>query len=154
MNVTPLGDGSVLYSDTPGAMQVHNLGSGVSLHVRRGVIPPSFARPVIEDGERHLKSAGRYILMVDALEVVMHTTDFRNTMTEWFKEHEAARVHMLIRSRMLEMAINVANLLMGQTRAKAYFNREAWEAVGRAEAPTFARRSLVMAKTRPAQTAR
>jgi hypothetical protein len=153
MNVTPLGDGSVLYSEARGAMQVHHLGRGVSLHVRRGVIPPSFAKPVMEDGEGHLRRVGRYVLMVDALEVVMHTTEFRDAMTDWFQKHETACVHMLIRSHMLEMAINVANLLMGQTRAKVYFDPSVWEAVGKAEAPSFARRSLVMPETRSTRAA-
>ena len=125
-------------------MQVHDFGRGVSLHVRRGIMTLDFARQVIEDGERQIRNAGRYVLMVDGAETRMHTTEFREIMTSWFTTHEAARVHMLIRSRMLEMALNVANLMMGNTRARAYFNPEVWEVVGRDEVPSFVRRHLVI----------
>jgi hypothetical protein len=49
---------------------------------------------------------------------------------------------MLIKSRMLEMALNVANLVLGNARARAYFNAEVWESSGRQEVPSFIRRPL------------
>ncbi|HEY3494431.1 MAG TPA: hypothetical protein VGK73_07090, partial [Polyangiaceae bacterium] len=103
-----------------------------------------FARHVIEDGERQIRNSGRYVLMVDGSETKMHTTDFREVMTSWFRDHETAVVHMLIRSRMLEMALNVANLMMGNARAKAYFKADVWEEVGRQEVPSFVKRPLSM----------
>jgi hypothetical protein len=144
MNIQNLEDGSVLYSDGKGAMQVHDFGHGVALHVRRGIIALSFAEHVIADGERHLKRAGRYVLMVDGLETKLHTTDFRESMTAWFREHDKAVVHMLIRSKMLEMALNVANLSLGERRAQVYFDMHVWEAVGRRESPEFGRRPLAL----------
>jgi hypothetical protein len=99
---------------------------------------------VDEDGERQLREWKRYVLMVDGLETKMHTTEFRELMTAWFQEHETAVVHMLIRSRMLEMAINVANLVMGVTRARAYFNADNWLAAGRQAVASFAPRPLVI----------
>jgi hypothetical protein len=146
MKVKRLDDASVVYSDSSGVMQVHDFGKGVSLHVRSGVMTLDFARYVIEDGERQLRKSGRYVLMVDGLETRMHTTEFRETMTRWFRDHENAMVHMLIRSRMLEMALNVANLVMGVSRAKAYFSVDVWEAAGRRETPSFARRPLAVAE--------
>jgi hypothetical protein len=50
---------------------------------------------------------------------------------------------MLIKSRMLEMALNVANLVVGG-RARAYFNPDVWESIGRQEVPSFIRRPLVV----------
>lgn len=143
MNSRNLDDGSVLYFDSQGIMQVHDFGRGVSLHVRRGIMTREFAKPVIEDGERQLRTAGRYVLMVDGSETRMHTTDFREVMTQWFGERETAVVHMLIKSRMLEMALNVANLVVGG-RARAYFNPEVWESIGRQEVPSFIRRPLTV----------
>ena len=142
MNNKSLDDGSVLYFDSNGVMQVHDFGRGVSLHVRRGIMTIDFARHVIEDGERQIRNSGRYVLMVDGSETKMHTTDFREVMTSWFRDHETAVVHMLIRSRMLEMALNVANLMMGNARARAYFKSEVWEGIGRQEVPSFAKRPL------------
>jgi hypothetical protein len=143
MNSRNLDDGSVLFFDSQGIMQVHDFGRGVSLHVRRGIMTRDFAKPVIEDGERQLRTTGRYILMVDGSETRMHTTDFREVMTQWFGERETAVVHMLIKSRMLEMALNVANLVVGG-RARAYFNPEVWESIGRQEVPSFIRRPLTI----------
>lgn len=135
-------DRSLLCCHPQGIVQMHDLGKGVSLHVRRGVMVQPFAEQITLDGERQLEKAGRYVLMVDALEVRMHTTEFRNAMTTWFREREAASVHLLIRSRMLEMAANVANLLMGVHRAKHYYDANTWEAIGRKYVPSFASRPL------------
>jgi hypothetical protein len=142
MNSRNLDDGSVLHYDPQGMMQVHDFGRGVSLHVRRGIMTADFAKPVIADGERQLRTSGRYVLMVDGSETKMHTTEFREIMTAWFRHHEGAVVHMLIKSRMLEMALNVANLMLGDGRARAYFNPDIWESIGRQEVPSFIRRPL------------
>src|SRR5688500_6640617 len=143
MKTKSLPDGSVLYIDAQGAMQVHDFGGGVSLHVRRGIMTGDFAAYVIDDGERQLKKFGRFVLMVDGVKTKMHTTEFRETMTTWFRDRDTAIVHMLIRSKMLDMALTVANLAMGSTRAMAYIDVDAWEAVGRREARGFKRRPLV-----------
>ena len=126
-------------------MQVHDFGGGVSLHVRRGIMTGDFAAYVIEDGERQIGKFGRFVLMVDGVETRMHTTEFREVMTTWFRDHETAVVHMLIRSKMLDMALTVANLAMGSTRAKAYVDVDTWEAIGRREARSFQRKPLVSA---------
>lgn len=146
MKISRQDDGSFLYFDSGSLMQVHDFGNGASLHVRRGVMTEHFAPYVIEDGERQIHKAGRFVLMVDAVDVKMHTTEFRDLTTEWFRSHDSASVHMLIRSRMLEMAINVANLVMGVQRAKAYYEPEVWAAACKQEAPSFERRPLVVPK--------
>jgi hypothetical protein len=46
---------------------------------------------------------------------------------------------------MLDMALTVANLAMGSTRAMAYVDVDTWEAVGRREARSFQRKSLAAA---------
>lgn len=142
MKTKSLSDGSVVHFDAQGIMQVHDFGGGVSLHVRRGIMTGEFAAYVIEDGERQLQKFGRYVLMVDGVETKMHMTEFREIMTNWFRDHETAVVHMLIRSKMLDMALTVANLAMGSTRAFAYVDQDTWEAVGRREARAFKRMPL------------
>jgi hypothetical protein len=82
--------------------------------------------------------------MVDGLDVKMHTTEFREEMTNWFRDNESAVVHMLVRSPMVQMALNVANLVMGSSRAKTYLSVSEWEAAGRREIASFARRPLVV----------
>lgn len=142
MKTKSLPDGSVVVFDAQGIVQIHDFGNGVSLHVRRGIMTGDFAKYVIEDGERQLKNFGRYVLMVDGVETKMHMTEFREVMTNWFRDHETAVVHMLIRSKMLDMALTVANLAMGSTRAFAYVEPDTWETIGRREARGFKRRPL------------
>jgi hypothetical protein len=142
MNVRRLDDGSTLYSDGQGLIQSFPAANGVVYHVRRGIIGGEFVKYVIADCERALGTAGNCVLMVDGAETKMHTTEFRDALTQWFRKHEAATVHMLIRSRMLEMALNVANMVMGNSRAKVYYDAAEWEAAGRQVLPSFARRAL------------
>jgi hypothetical protein len=142
MKTKSLPDGSVVHHDAQGVVQVHDFGGGVSLHVRRGIMTGDFAAYVIEDGERQIAKFGRYVLMVDGVETKMHTTEFREAMTAWFRAHETAVVHMLIRSKMLDMALTVANLAMGSTRAFAYVDSDTWESVGQREARGFRRKPL------------
>ncbi len=146
MKIRTLPDNSQLLFDEQGIMQMHDFGGGVSLHVRKGIMTADFAVRVIEDGERQLGVFGRYVLMVDGSETRMHTTEFREVMTNWFMPRTTAVVHMLIRSKMLDMALTVANLAMGSTRAHTYVDAGAWEAVGRREASSFRRRPLVLPK--------
>jgi hypothetical protein len=77
-------------------------------------------------------------------ETKMHTTEFREVMTNWFRVRETAVVHMLIRSKLLDMALTVANLTMGSPRATAYMDVDEWEAVGRRKALNFSRRALAI----------
>jgi hypothetical protein len=142
MQAHNLDDGGAVYFDAQGVLQIHDFGRGVSLHVRRGIMTVDFARYVIEDGNRQIRTSGRYVLMVDGAETKMHTTEFREVMTNWFRDNKTAVVHMLIKSRMLEMALNVANLVLGNARARAYFNPQVWESIGRQEVPSFIRRPL------------
>jgi len=139
-----LEDGSILYFDSGGMVQAHDLKRGVLLHVRRGIMSAGFVPIVKADCERAVREAGRCVLMVDGLEVKMHTTEFREEMTAWFRENETAVVHMLVRSPMVQMALNVANLVMGSSRAMTYLTVSEWEAAGRKEIATFARRPLVV----------
>ena len=144
MKTRRMEDGSVLYFEPGGLIQAHDLKRGVLLHARKGIMSGSFVPIVKADCERQIQEAGRCVLMVDGLDVRMHTTEFREAMTTWFHEHEDAVVHMLVRSPMVQMALNVANLVMGSTRAKTYLNVSEWEAAGRREVASFARRQLVI----------
>ena len=144
MKTRRLEDGSVLYFDTGGMIQAHDLKRGVILHARKGIMSEGFVPIVKAECERQIRDAGRCVLMVDGLDVKMHTTEFREQMTNWFRDNESAVVHMLVRSPMVQMALNVANLVMGSSRAKTYLSVSEWEAAGRREIASFARRPLVV----------
>ncbi|WP_437969401.1 hypothetical protein WMF04_08925 [Sorangium sp. So ce260] len=138
-------DRSWLYVDCLGIMRSYELDKGLMLYVCRGVQLGEFAPHVIADGERQIQQSQRCIYMVDALESNRMDTAFRDQMTEWLKKNSPrAEAHLLIRSMLLKMAVNVANLLIGTTVTHAYSDIEAWEAVGQRTIPWFKRRRLVL----------
>jgi len=137
-----LPNGSVLYFDAKGVMQSHVLASGVLLHVRQGMMSADFAKVVAEECDRQIAEAKRLVLMVDGLETTMHTSEFRETMTTWFKQHQHAIVHMLSRSPMIKMSLMAANMQIGADRALTYYDIDAWEAIGRSVVRNFRRRPL------------
>lgn len=143
MRVKVLADKSWLYIDDDCIMRTHDVGDGVLLSGCRGVQSESFAARIIGDGTQQLEKHGRCVFMVDATESSRMTTGFREQMTSWFKTNQGrVRVHMLIRSKLLEMGLTVANLAIGMTAAKAYSNAVAWESAGRSESPRFRRLPL------------
>ena len=142
MHTRLLPGGSVLYFDAKGVMQSHVLAPGVLLHVRQGMMSADFATVVAAECDRQIADAKRLVLMVDGLETTMHTSEFRETMTTWFKQHQHAVVHMLSRSPMIKMSLMAANMQIGADRALMYQDVAEWEAVGRAAVQTFHRRPL------------
>lgn len=142
MKTRLLPNGSVLYFDAKGMMQSYVLAPGVLLHVRKGIMSADFAKVVAQECDRQIADAKRLVLMVDGLEATMHTSEFREAMTTWFKSHQHAVVHMLSRSPMIKMSLVTANVQMGADRALTYHDIAEWEAVGRALVRTFRRRPL------------
>lgn len=138
-----LADGSRLFVHPQGCLQLHDLGGGVALHVCTGILV--FARHVQDDGERLIAAYGRAIFFVDSHEAKMMTTEFRDSMTSWVKKRaDVAQSHLLIRSKLWEMAISVAKLIVGADSLFVYSNVQAWEAAGRRFAAGFRRRPLVV----------
>lgn len=142
IKVRRLPDGGILYTSPSGAMQTHELGRGVILHVRSGTMDLAFAHRAREHCQQQMLNHGRCVLMVDGSKTKMHTTEFRELMTRWFIDNPDAVVHMLVGSPMVQMALNVANLVMGAHRAHTYLDAAEWEAVGRREAPKFSQKPL------------
>ena len=62
----------------------------------------------------------------------MHTTEFREVMTAWFREHDTALVHMLIKSRMLEIGVTG---IAPERRSAEYLARFVVDEVARWEGP-------------------
>jgi hypothetical protein len=140
MEKRKMDDGSWLYFDPRGACRSYHYDQGVIQSVCRGLQLAALAPYVMEEGEAMLARAGRCIFMVDAYDSSRMEMGFQEAMTKWFKAHVGrVRVNMLFKSRLLEMAINIANLAIGMNSAKAYANVAEWEAVGGREVPGFKR---------------
>jgi hypothetical protein len=115
-----------------GIVQFRTFDRGVTRHTCVGKQTGEMAVHVIEVVDRALAEHRRSITMVDNWDGSMMATDFREAMTGWFAQHRGvAEVHMLFRSKMFEMGINIANLVLGHRTAHAYAEIARWEAVGR-----------------------
>jgi hypothetical protein len=143
MQIRELPDRSTLYMSARGAMQSHDLGSGVVLHVCSGIMEGEFVQPVIADGQKQLGKHGRCLFMVDLYDAKSATSEFRDGVGGWFRHRKDVQAHLLIRSKLIEMAVNVTNLVL-QAAFKVYSNTGEWEAVARRELGVFRRRPLVL----------
>jgi hypothetical protein len=144
MQIRELPDRSVLYVNARGAMQLHDLGSGIVLHVSTGIMDGEFVQYVIGDAEKQLAKHGRCMVMVDLYDAKTATSDFRDAVGAWFRAHRTeCQAHLLIRSKLIEMAVNVTNLVL-QAAFKVYSNPGEWEAVARRDLGIFRRRPLVL----------
>lgn len=144
MKTKKLSESSWLHYDASGALRSDPLPQGLLLHTCRGVLGRDFAYVVIEDGKRCLERFGRCVIMVDGVEVTRMSTDFRETVTGWLVTAKQTEIHFLLQSKMVEMAINVANLVaLRKSPVKAYTKVADWEAVGRQSVPAFRRTPLV-----------
>jgi hypothetical protein len=146
MKTRVMPDGSVLHVHPQGAMQFHDLGGGVTIHACWGLSPADFAPLVIADGERLIREHGHVTFFVDLYDGKMASTGFREQMTEYLKS-KGPRLrgsHMLLRSKLWEMAITVAQLVIRDQTLHVYSSIAEWEAVGRRQVPGFVRRPLVM----------
>jgi hypothetical protein len=140
-----LGENSVFFCDERCSMQSWYLGKGVVLSTVRGLQSDELAPLILEEAEAQLRRFNRVVFFVDARESRQMTTAFREQMTAWFAAHkEVATVHMLLHSKLLEMALNLANLATGTATARAYANLASWEAAGQKEILGFKARELTI----------
>ena len=140
-----MGEHSIFYYSERCLMQSWALGKGVVLFKVRGLQSEEFAPLILEEGQRQLTQFNRVVYFVDARESRQMTTEFREQMTAWFAAHkEVATVHMLLHSKLLEMALNLANLATGTATARAYANLASWEAAGQKQVLGFSARDLTV----------
>lgn len=145
--------GSVIHRDERCVMEIRHLGRGVTVHTVRGTPTVELARIVIDDAEVMQREAGRCVYLVDALDEPDIDPRFREAMTEWFRTQRGGVAgHMLIRSHLVEMALNVAHLFASRLVMQAYTDVETWEAVGRRESgiASFRRTPIRVAPPVPA----
>ena len=117
--------------------------NGVVISVCRGPQVGDMAPLVIAEGEGQITAYGKCLFFVDAYDSPQMKPAFREQMTSWFKKNRGkVTVDMLIKSKLLEMALNVANLMIGDPAAHTYSDIARWEEVVRRHVPSFRRRPL------------
>jgi hypothetical protein len=68
------------------------------------------------------------VMFVDGWELHSIATEFREAWTEWFKAHKKCfRMHLLVRTKLMEMAASLANLFTGVRVIKTYSTHASWE---------------------------
>ena len=135
-----LADGVVVVNGPRGVARLSRLGPGFLLYVCDGVLSEAFYSPMVAMAQREVESAGKLAMFVDGWALHSVDTGFREQWTEWFKSHKAHfHMHLLVRSKLMDMAASLANLFTGISVIKSYSNAGAWEHACRKDFPAFRR---------------
>ena len=146
METKHLDDGSILCRTTRGALQIWALKKGLVQVTCVGIQDAEFVGPVITSGELAISTHGRCVYMVDALDSPRMDTEFREQVSGWILKRRGANgvhAHLLQQSRLIEMAINIANMFATTPIANGYTDVDKWVAVGsQAAGELFHRRAV------------
>lgn len=122
-----LDDGFAL-SSRGGDCQLFHVAPGLVKVSYRGLATRDFAEHVTRELELILPRDRRLEVFVDAGALRSYHSDFRKEWTAWMLKHKAQLdgVHILFHSRVVEMGINIANVVLGDF-IKAYPKRADFE---------------------------
>lgn len=123
-----LADETVVLTDARGAARLRRLGPGVLFFVCEGYYSVGFYSQMVALAEREVQACGRLAMLVDGWDLRSVDPAFRESWTAWFKVHrDQIHMRLLVRSKLMVMAANLANLFSGTTVVKTYANIAAWE---------------------------
>jgi hypothetical protein len=135
-----LADGSTIVESGRGFVTLTREGPGFVMFHCRGALSQSFYGPMVAFAQREMDAHGRLGMFVDGWDLKSIDTGFREQWTEWFKLHrDSFRMRLLVRTKLMEMAASLANLLTGLAVIKTYSGIATWEAACREELPSFRR---------------
>jgi len=111
----------VTFIDGKTVFRTQVLAPGVVFFAISGYIGYELSRPTMEIPARELEKAKRVVVLVDGWEITGMNTQFREEWTEWLREirHEF-RGLFLIKSALMAMAANVANMVAGLRIVETY----------------------------------
>jgi hypothetical protein len=133
-----LADGTTFVESARGAVTLSRLAPGVVLFQCRGILSGKFYWPMVAVAKREVDAHGKLAMFVDGWDLKSVDTDFREPWTAWFKEHrDRFGMRLLVRTKLMEMAASLANLLTGIAVIKTYSNLGAWNAACTADFPAF-----------------
>jgi hypothetical protein len=139
-----LADGTTIVEGERGVARMSRVTSGVLLYVCTGQFRTSYAQPMIKVAEHEVRMAGKLLMVTDAWELASVDTGFREAWTEWFKAHKHHfRMELLVRTRLMQMAADLANLFTGLAVVKTYSKVPEWERAVAREVPSFRRSAPV-----------
>lgn len=138
LNQKTLADGTVVVESQRGQVRLSRLGSGVVFFVCSGALSERFYAPMVELAQREIDAAGRLSMFVDGQHLKSVDTGFRETWTEWFKRYKTRFVmRLLVRTKLMDMAASLANLMTGISVINSYSNVHSWQEACRRDYPAF-----------------
>jgi len=137
-----LADGTLLVESQRGGVTLSRVAPGFVLFTCRGTLSGLFYSPMVAVAQRELDATGKLTMFVDGWELKSVDTEFREAWTAWFKPNrDRFAMRLLVRTKLMEMAASLANLMTGMTVIKTYSSVPSWEAVCRGDQPAFRRAS-------------
>jgi hypothetical protein len=140
MLVKTLPDGTIVAQNERGTARMMRPGSGALLYVCSGYFSSSFYEPMVAVAQREIERHKSLVMLVDGWELSGVDTAYREAWTEWFKSHkEHFRMLLLVRTRLMQMAANLANLFTGTSVISTYSKINEWELACSRDVPGFSR---------------
>lgn len=149
MHIKTETDHSRLYQTNRGALRITQLAPTVTLHTLRGVGTIDLLEPITRDARRILNAHGKCLFLVDSYDQTAIRADLREQLTEFFREqrHHDFSAGMLMRSKLIEMAATVANMIAGISFITLFSKVHEWEAFAQRDVPGFRRRPILPEST-------
>jgi hypothetical protein len=134
-------DGSVLFCGSNLRIRVAILKPGFVLASARGELADAedarAEEGVLAELDREFERAGTLTLFADLRESARIPAVSRDKMAKWLRRHHARLLpsHVLVRSKLVEMALSIITMLVGSGLFKIYSNHEAFLGLVKKVAP-------------------
>jgi hypothetical protein len=136
-----LADGSLCFRTSKFTSVVTRLAPGFVLITGIGYNSGECAPLITAELARAIPEGGKLAAFVNLAEQHGQASIAREWWADWVKQHRAqlAVTHILVRSRMMDMAISVLGMIIGGGMIKAHSDVTAFEAVISVSMPAFRR---------------
>ncbi|HEU4406147.1 MAG TPA: hypothetical protein VFS43_12860 [Polyangiaceae bacterium] len=107
--------GELGWATDQGEVRVSEPAAGVVLFVEKGYLGAAFVEKLIGVYERSVEGGGRPHVFIDGGFLTGYEPPLRADLTTWLRKNRGrlGSVHVLVRSRIVKMAIAVSNLTLG-----------------------------------------
>jgi hypothetical protein len=145
-----LPDGTTVFTHPTGTtMKVTHFPNGVAVHTCHGNSLPELAPIVIADCDDLIRAHGKCTVFVDGRNTLQMFPEFRLQMTAFFKSAgDKVSVHFLQNSKLLVMAVSIANLAL-RHKVSAYSDYGKWREAIEAHAGKIDERLIQLHVERP-----
>jgi hypothetical protein len=136
-----LKDGSLCYRTSKFTQVITRLAPGFVLVTGVGYNDGHCAPLITAELTQAIPAQGKLITFVNLAGQTGQASVAREWWAAWVKEHrpQLGGTHMLVRSKMMDMAISVLGMIIGGGMIKAHSNVAAFEAVIKEHVPGFGR---------------